>query len=220
MTPLDRLYLLAIAALAGVLPAPATAAQSTAGQSAVVLDEQFNDIEALQGWSFNNASQPPGLGWFQGNASIFPAHRGAPDAYIAANFLSAQGGSGSIDNWLITPVLNLAGATTLSFYSRAAQAPGFYDKLEVRFGSGGNFATVLATLGGAQPLGDSWQQFGAKVDHHGAGQFAFRYIGDAATANYIGLDSLRVTAVPEPAAWLLLVAGACTLAALRRQRQP
>ena len=215
MKTLKRLLLMALMGLLGTVPGT-----SCGGQVVVALNEQFNDVNSLTGWTFLNDSNPPGISWFQGNAGIFASHRGAPDAYIAANFLSAQNGSGTIDNWLITPELTLRGATKLSFFGRSAEATGFNDMLEVRFGSGGNFGTLLATLGGSTPWADSWQHFSTSLDVTGSGQFAFRYVGDAAASNYVGLDSLLVTTVPEPSAWLLLAAGTLALLAVRRQRQP
>ena len=34
----------------------------------------------------NNSTEPGTTGWFQGNSGVFPAHSGAPAAYIAANY--------------------------------------------------------------------------------------------------------------------------------------
>lgn len=216
MNALKHLFLLAICTLAGAVPASAQDGGS------VALNEQFNDVNSLNGWTLNNASVPAGLSWFQGNPGVFEAHRGAPDAYVAASFLSAQNGVGVIDNWLITPQLSLFGPSTLSFFARGAQLAGYPDMLEVRFGTNGDFSTVLATLGpdGSNGgLGNSWQQHSATVDFTGTGQFAFRYLGDAARSNYIGLDTVSVTTVPEPSSWLLYLGGMLTLIAFGR-RQP
>lgn len=214
MKAFKHLFLLVIFTLAGSTPA---AAQDGAS---VALNEQFNDVNSLDGWTINNASVPPGLSWFQGNPGVFASHQGAPDAYIAANYLSAQNGTGAIDTWLITPQLSLSGPTTLSFFARADQQPGYADTLEVRFGSNGDFSTVLATLGagGDSALGSNWQQHSATIDFTGSGQFAFRYLGDAASANYVGLDTVSVTAVPEPSSWLLYLGGMLTVAALGRRQ--
>jgi hypothetical protein len=182
----------------------------------IVLSEGFDDIGTLSTWSVANLSTPPGLDWFQGNPGVFPAYAGAPDSYTAVNFLSAQGGAGFIDNWLLTPELTLQGPSSLSFYTRAACA-GFLDTLEVRFGANGNFDTLLGTIGGGAYPTD-WQNFSANIDFTGTGRFAFRYIGDAASANYIGLDSVLVTSVPEPSVNLLLAAGVLLLVGLRRRR--
>ncbi|MFP5390864.1 MAG: choice-of-anchor J domain-containing protein [Gammaproteobacteria bacterium] len=194
----------------------ASFATAQAATPITVLSEEFDNVSNLMGWQQMNASNPIGLSWFQGNSRIFPAHAGAPGAYVAANYLSARNGIGSIDNWLITPEVTLQGPSTLSFFARADAVPGFSDTLEVRFGTAGNFDTLLTTLGGSALQGD-WQPITAKLDFTGTGRFAFRYVGDAATSNYIGLDSVLVATVPEPSEWLMLVAGSVLLAGLRRK---
>jgi len=203
-------------ALAAALPSVATA------QSIVVLDEQFNDITALTSWARINNSEPRGRLWLQGNSGIFPAHRGAPDSYIAANFLSAENGAGAIDNWLISPELTFLGASTLSFFARGEASPNFNDILEVRFGIGadtapGNFGTLLTTVGGVTSFPSTWQEFTTSFNYAGTGRFAFRYLGDATAANYIGVDSVFVTSVPEADAYLMLLIGLGAVAFLRRR---
>lgn len=197
---------------------------STAAQAAGVeiLNEGFGSVSGLNGWAQVNASAPQGGSWFQGNADLFPAQAGAADAYAAANFLGAANGSGSVDNWLITPTLDLSGTTVLSFFTRGAGTPGFNDALEVRFSSGSGtapsgFTTLLGTLGGSSAYPSSWQAFTATLEASGSGRFAFRYLGSADTLNYVGLDTVSViTAVPEPSSWLMLVLGMGLLPLLGR----
>lgn len=189
----------------------------------VALDENFNEPGSPPGWTLENSSAPPGQGWSRGNPGIFPAPSGPASSYIAANYLSAQNGTGSIDNWLITPVLTLIGPSELSFFTRSAGTEGFGDMLEVRFsyGSGSDtsgFDTLLRVVGGASDYPTSWQQFMTSLDYEGEGRFAFRYLGDAAAANYIGIDAVQVTTVPEPGAYLMLLAGLGALAVLRRRQ--
>jgi hypothetical protein len=187
-----------------------TAALPARADPGPILSQGFDDIGTLPGWLLPNRSQPAGQSWFQGNAGIFPAQAGAPDAYIAANFLSAQDGQGSIDNWLITPELTLSGPTQLSFYTRSAGDPGFADTLEVRFGDGSDpaaFTQTLLGIGGASAYPSDWQQYAATLNVSGSGRFAFRYTGPASGADYIGIDSIAVAAVPEPSCSLLLAAG-------------
>lgn len=190
---------------------------------AVVLNEKFNDVSALSDWVLANQSTPVGLSWFQGNAGVFGAQAGPSDSYIGASYLSASQGSGSIDNWLITPVLALAGATELSFFTRSQAVPGLNDMLEVRYSAGGGaatsgFTTLLTTIGGPSAYPASWQQYSANLVLSGSGRFAFRYVGDAAVANYIGIDTVRVmTAVPEPTAYLMLALGLAVLSLLLPQ---
>lgn len=200
--------------LAAALPA---AAQPTT--PIVVLNEGFNDINTLPSWSFVNQSTPQGQSWFQGNTSIFRSQAGPASSYIASNFLSALGGAGAIENWLITPALRLIGPSTLSFFARSERAPGLNDTMEVLFSSGtglGDF-TVVGTVGAIETFPGSWRQFAANVDHDGIGRFAFRHIGDASASNYIGIDTVNITTIPEPSAYLMLLAGLGGLALLRRK---
>jgi hypothetical protein len=219
MKPVNTLF--ATAALTLSLAALGTTAARAAGVQ--VLNEGFDNVGALSGWAQVNDSVPVGNAWFQGNPAIFPSQAGASDAYAAVNFLSAANGSGNVDNWLITPVLSLSGTTELSFYTRHDAQPGFDDLLEVRFESGtgtdvSSFTTLLTTVGGSAGYPTDWQQYTATLTNNGSGRFAFRYVGPADTLNYVGLDTVSVvTAVPEPATWMMLALGLglCTL--LRRQ---
>lgn len=185
----------------------------------VVFSEGF-DNSKLPGWVQVNHSSPPGNGWFQGNAAIFGAQAGS--SYIAANYLGAQSGSGTVDSWLISPLVSLYGASTFSFFTRSAGDPGYADTLQVYFSPGagtdvGAFSDRLATIGaGGYP--SAWTQVSSDFTFTGAGRFAFRYTGDASTLDYIGIDSVRVlSAVPEPSSALMLGLGLGALGLLRRR---
>jgi hypothetical protein len=210
----------AITALAFVASAHAVAAPAAAPSQ--LLTQGFDDAGALGGWLLINQSNPAGQTWFQGNSGIFSAQSGAADSYLAANFLSAQNGSGTIDNWLITPEMSLTGPLQLSFYTRSAGNRGFTDTLEVRFGNGSaanttTFSQNLVTIGGGTAYPDTWQRYTATVLGTGSGRFAFRYTGSGAGNDYIGLDSFRVAVVPEPSTYVLFGAGLGLLGLVRRR---
>jgi hypothetical protein len=197
----------ALVAAATWAPLPSQAA------GVVVLDEGFGSVAGLSDWAQINRSMPTGTGWFQGNIDVFSAQAGAADSYAGVNYLSAANGAGMVDNWLITPTLALNGLTTLSFYTNRGPEPGYFDQLEVRFGYGSNtsadgFDTLLLSIGGESAFPAQWAQWTTNLDVQGEGRFAFRYLGNADTLSYIGLDTLRVvTAVPEPSTYLMLLAG-------------
>jgi hypothetical protein len=214
-----------LASLCGVALVSAAAWAPLPSHAAVeVLNEGFNNVSGLSGWTQVNRSVPPGNAWFQGNPGIFGAQNGAANSYAAVNYLSASNGMGSVDNWLITPTLALGGLTTLSFYVNSAGSTDFSDLLEVRFASGSSgtgleaFDTLLLTIGGEADFPNQWTQFTATFMAAGDGRFAFRYLGDAANLEYVGLDSVQViTAVPEPSTYLMLLAGLGGLGAVSRR---
>jgi hypothetical protein len=207
-----------------LMGAAITLAALSAQAQTVLLNEDFNSVAGLgaAGWVFQNDSYPAATGdWFQGNSGIFASQAGADDAYIAANFLSAPPG-GFIDNLLITPVFSLASDVILTFWARADIIDGFSDSFAVLAGitpSGGMedvtpvFADTVATGG--------WTQYSVTLAAQGAGstgRFAFEYFGYADTSNYIGLDTVTVTAVPEPGTYALMALGLGAIAFVRRRR--
>ena len=181
--------------------------------------EGFDDITVLpgQGWFFQNNSSPLGLtNWFQGNSAVFPAHAGAPTAYIAANFNNTAG-VGTISNWMLTPVLNLANGDTISFWTRTPAGSIWPDRLELRLstagastnvGSGpldvGDFTTLLLSVNPTLAVGgypEAWTQFSATLSGIPAGatgRIAWRYfVTDGGpsgnNSNYIGIDTVEYT---------------------------
>jgi hypothetical protein len=216
------------ALLLALLMVPATA------RAAPLLVQDFTSVAGLAaaGWAQVNNSSPGGsTGWFQGNPGIFTAQDGSDD-YIAANYLNA-GAGGAISDWLLLPVLTLKDGDTLSFATRSSGA--LPDRLEVRFspngastnvgttpGSIGSFTTLLLTinpsLGNAYP--SNWTLFTVTLLGLGGpteGRLAFRYFVPDTNAygDYIGIDDVTVTAVPEPAFLTLLSVGVVGLGASR-----
>lgn len=104
----------------------------------------------VAGWTCTNASAPLGTtNWFQGNSGVFPAQGGAPTSYIGANFNNTSGGTGTISNWLISPVVQFGNGAELSFWTRTVTGASYPDRLEIRASTGGT-----ATGGTATSTGD------------------------------------------------------------------
>lgn len=200
--------------------------------AATALSESFDDVAGLAGagWTFvNNSTAPVGSTWFQGNSGIFESYAGAPDAYAAVNFLSTGSPSGAISNWMITPLLSLDSVSNVSFQVRNAGG-GFVDTVEVRLSTSGtdvgsstsslgDFTTLVGAY--ASDTDGGWTGLDLSVPGLGGptpAYLAFRYVVDdvSVNGNYLGIDTLTVTAVPEPASYVLMGLGLAALSLRRR----
>lgn len=194
-----------------------------AAQAQIVLAQGFDNVAGLAGagWQIVNTSASPGTTWFQGNAGIFPAASGAPSSYAAANFLGTTAATGAVSNWLITPQLQLDATSMVFFAARVGGDGGFLDRVDVLRSTTGTAPGDFALLGSYSSSTDNgWvgQSFSANLSAPTPAFIAFRYvIADVATAgNYLGIDTVTITAVPEPTTTLLLGLGLAGLLARRR----
>ena len=201
--------------------AAAVAVALTMGASAhaqVLLSEGFDSTATPAGWIFTNASSPVGLsGWFGGDTAILMPQAGA--GFLVSNFNAAAVG-GTISNWVISPTFSTALPTRVTFYASAEIFSSFSDLFN--FGSSsGDSSTASFTMGSTVTATGSWTQYTLDIPAGGAGtvgRFAVQHLGLAASANYLGIDSVTVTAVPEPASWMLLGGGLLAAAGLARRR--
>jgi hypothetical protein len=217
------------------------------------LSEDFDPVAAAgqpfvpSGWSGTNLSSPTGgSSWFQGSPPAggpFTAHQGADTAYIAANFNSTTGGTGTISNWLITPQLTLSDGDEVSFYTRTTgDTPTYPDRLELRLSASGScspgstatgvgdFSTLLLSVNPALTTSgypSTWTRFSAVLGGLSApirSCIAFRYFiteaGPTGTnGDYVGIDTFRfvddVTAPDAPAVDAVAPASPSNVAAPR-----
>lgn len=227
-------YLLVLLTLAFL---PATA------RASITLSGDFDNVSTLaaDGWVVTNNSNPVGpASWFQGDTLIFASHQGAGESYIAANAQSVLGDVGTISNWLITPNVSFNNGDVFSFYTRTRLGSDLPDRLQllmstsgVNFDVGtsatdvGVFTTLLEDINPSYGVGgypEAWTQFNVTLSGLAgptSGRFAFRYFVESAGAtggnsNFIGIDTVRLTAVPEPSSALVLLLGSLCL--IRRRR--
>ena len=206
-------------ALAGILSVAAAGAQAQ-----VLLNESFDNVAGLSanGWLMLNRSSPLGsvATWFQGDGSILPAMSGATNSYAASNFNAGTTG-GSIADWLITPTFSTQNSGTVSFWIRGDVAPGFSDYFSYGLSSGGSNTSDFS-LSTAAVVTGAWTQVTMSFTGTGSatlGRLAIVHVGLADIANYVGVDNVAVTAVPEPQAWLLMGLGLAGIGLVKSRRR-
>ena len=192
-------------------------------QAATLIDEGFESFASLvgKGWVLNNQSSPLGTTDFAaGDPSQFTAQGGTSGSYVSANYQNARA-DGTINNWLITPSFSTALAGSVSFWARADIAPGFFDTMAFGLSKGSSSITAF-TLGNTVTLGGDWNKYTVDFAAQGTGslgRFAINYQGPANTSNFIGVDTVMVTSVPEPSTWLMMGIGLAGLGAAARRRR-
>lgn len=191
-------------------------------------------IASVINWTaVNNSTGGPGTtGWFDGNVGVFGPNSGPK--YIGANYNNSTGANG-VSNWLMSDVRTFQNGDTISFFTRTVGAPAsFPDRLYLKLSlngastNPGDFSTVLVTVnGGLTTTGypAAWTMYSATLTGLGgptSGRFAFHYSTTSggplgSEADYIGIDDVRYSAVPEPATMAALGLGAAAL--IRRRRK-
>jgi len=198
-----------------------TFAAASAQADDVLLSEGFNSVATLpSGWVQTNLSSPAGsTSWYQGDSGIFSAQAGSAESYIAANFNNAAPG-GTISNWLITPTFSTENGVSISFWAKADIFDPYSDHLAYGISGTGSSDTGSFAMGSAVTVDGDWTKYTFNYAAQGAGsvaRFAINYTGAADLSNYIGVDTLTVTAVPEPTTWMMMGLGLMALTVAGRR---
>lgn len=177
------------------------------------------------------------------NPVVLP-YEGNQFAVVSWNSSNSSSSSATLSNWMLSPVITgIANGDVLSFFTTTVPASGFPDRLEVRLSTAGSstnvgttttsvgdFSTVLLTINPTLATGgypEEWTAYTATISGLSAavdGRIAFRYFvtsggPNGANSNIIGVDNFSyVSAVPEPAAWALMMGGVAGLLAFKRRR--
>jgi hypothetical protein len=208
-----------------LIGAALVAGSGVASAGPILLDEGFESF-TLAGWGAANNGTPGGsIFWQTGNTGIFPAASGSEGSYIAASYLAAPETGGTVDLWLVTPLLNAAtGIVDFTFSTRTDLGiPG--DSLEILVNNKGtdlltDFVSLGSIVSGSYPTdwtSFTFQYYGLNTDI----RFAFRYVIEDTLAggDYIGIDSVVAQSVPEPGTLALMAMGMLlTPLVLRRRR--
>ena len=214
-----------LAASAAVLLFAATAAESQ-----VLISQGFDNVPGLAAsWPQVDGSTPAIAGWSQGNPAIFSSQAGSANSFIAINPSTKTGDfATAVSDYLMTPVISLASATTLSFFARSSGIDdGFADRLQVYLSTAGSStapASFTNLLFDSATIGNAWTFESLAIAAQGAGatgRLAWRYfIPDTAVAgDYLGIDTVTITAVPEPSVVASMLVGFATLGlALSRRK--
>lgn len=208
------------------LVALAFSGMALSAQAGALLTEGFEDVGGLaaRGWVVNNASSPGGItanGWFQGSSTVFPALGGTSSSFAAANWQNAAAG-GELNTWLITPEFSTAeNGAIVSFSLRADAFAGTSDQIAYGFSNGSSDLSAFALSTPVTVGTDGWVRYSVRVNETAGGtaRFALQYTGAADFANYVGVDSLQVSEVPEPSTMLILGAGVMGLMMSRRRKR-
>jgi hypothetical protein len=211
---------------------------------ATVFAEGF-DLVPPSGWVINNQSDNAAnaiTSWFQGTATTFPAHSGAPNSYAAANFNNTGNTVGTISDWLIAPAIpgGLQNGDVVHFFTRTVANPSFPDRLQLLMsptggtdpGTGssstGDFSSLLVDINPSLTTTgypNDWTEFTATISgNFPSGRVALRYFvtgggPGGSNSDYIGVDDFFVDrSVPEPASLALIGLGGLGLLARRRRQ--
>lgn len=206
----------------------ANPAAATAAGDPVAVSEGFELVDVIgagmfaNGWIRQNNSDKPSGYWGQcvatSGGGIWNAADGPNNSCALSTYGSTQAPGGTISSWVVTPLVNFAAGSTVSFDIRTKPGSQYPDRVQVRactagpctnLGTGaedvGDFTTALLDINPAEAVGgfpEDWTgytlSFADGVPASGSGRIAFRhYVHDGGQSgthgNLVGLDRVVVT---------------------------
>jgi hypothetical protein len=197
-------------------------------------------VPVVPGWVVKNNSTPGGTTSWHSNNATSPFGPQAGIGYAAVD-VNSTAGQNTISNWMITPQISFNAGDQISFWTRTAAPVDFADRMQVYLSTAGSSTNVGTTetsigdfttlmldinpnlvLSGPGSYPTNWTQFTINIPSSGSGRVGFRYFvtngGPSGTnGNFIGVDTLNIVAVPEPASVGLLVMIGAGLVSRRRR---
>lgn len=150
-----------------------------------------------RGWITLNVDGGGTTSWFQGNPTVFPAYEGPTNGYVGQNYNGANGNL--INQWLISPPVNVNAGDTLSFWHRSPDNTTFDDSIFVRYSTtaGTTPADFNVTWGRYMVSKTGWARWTGTFNHSGTIRFAIQYFHtqggpSGIYSDYFGLDYIQV----------------------------
>lgn len=195
---------------------PAIQANNSSSNAVLIFEDNMdgdNSVTGLQGrgYSPQNDSSPLGVtDWFQGNSAVFDAFNGPADGYAGANFNNTAG-TGTIDNWLMLPELDIQSGDEMCFYSRSTTSTTFPDFIRVMYNATGSTDVndgSWVQLDEFQVNNGTWEQKCYQAPSNGSNaRFAIRYYVEnggptGSNSDYIGIDQITIDRPLPPCSWI------------------
>lgn len=171
--------------------------------NAIIFEENFNagnntpDGLAGRGWVFVNVDGGGTTTCFTGNPTVFIAAEGPDSGYVGQNYNGANGLY--INQWLISPAVNVSAGDTLSFWWRVPDGSTWPDSVAIWVSptAGTTPAAFTLALRPKNQVPLTWTNVKVQFPNAGLIRFAFQYLiynggASGSNSNYWGLDLVQV----------------------------
>jgi Secretion system C-terminal sorting domain len=166
-------------------------AQTIVWQDLLNGDNSISGLES-RGWVVVNEDTGGTTdAYYQGASVVFPGYdNGVDSGYVAANFLGANAKS-LLDQWLISPPLDIIAGDSLVFFARSANFSSIQDSIYLYISDNASASPSgfsLLTGGNFLLSTSNWESYYVRFGTSGTKRFAIRYLVHNHSSGYIGLD--------------------------------